>query len=221
MPFIISKLDEAVNWLGQSGLGETCFVYQKKKKFIIIFSAWILGKCFTSQNSSTKSMVSPLSTYALSWNINLGSSPNPECWRHDISVHPSWSRPDCSRATPCHSSIFTGVLSRIASPASLRSVHRSTFANVHSDPSNHSTWFAKDMWRNQELFRRGWWDQFVEGHERAHYLGSEFSFFFVSSERGSLSLGSRFLDRLWVIYDYGYLILPYECHTCGLWLRLV
>ena len=32
VPFIISKLDEAVIWLTQSGLGETCFVYQKNRK---------------------------------------------------------------------------------------------------------------------------------------------------------------------------------------------
>ena len=28
--------------------------------------------------------------------------------------------------------------------------------------------------------------------------------------------GSFFLNRLWVIYDYGYPILLYECHTCDL-----
>jgi hypothetical protein len=35
--------------------------------------------------------------------------------------------------------------------------------------------------------------------------------FCVSSEQGS-----PFLDRLWVIYDYGYPILLYECPTCDL-----
>ena len=43
-----------------------------------------------------------------------------------------------------------------------------------------------------------------------------FSLFCVSSERGSL-----FLDRLWVIYDYGYPIPLYECRTCDLGLRSV
>ena len=38
-----------------------------------------------------------------------------------------------------------------------------------------------------------------------------FSFFFVSSE-----LDSLFLDRRWVIYDYGYPIHLYEWRTCDL-----
>ena len=38
-----------------------------------------------------------------------------------------------------------------------------------------------------------------------------FHFFCLSSERGSL-----FLDRLWVIYDYGYPILLYGCRICDL-----
>ena len=157
--------------------GWNLFSLSEEKKVNYIFSVWILENCITSQDSSPKSMVSPLSTFVLSWNINLGSSPNHECWRPDITVQSSWSRPVCSRATPCDSKTFTRVLSRVASSVSLRSAHRSTFTNIHSDPSNISAWLPEDMWRNQESFRRGWRGQLIEGHKRAHYLGSEFSFF--------------------------------------------
>ena len=120
--------------------------------------------------------------FLLKLSINLGASPNHECWRHDISAHPSWSRPVCSRATSCNSKIYTRMLSRIPSSARLQSIHRSTSPDVHPDPSAPSARFSKDMWRNQKAFGWGWRDQLTQGQERAPYLGSEFFIFFdVSS----------------------------------------
>ena len=50
--------------------------------------------------------------------------------------------------------------------------------------------------------------------DRNELLTWEVSFsFFLTSLVG---LGSFFLDRLWVIYDSGYPIPLYECHTCDL-----
>ena len=158
-------------------LGWNLFRLSEEEKLIIFLVSEFWKTALQARILLRKVGYRLLSTYTSSWNINLGSSSNHECWRHDISVHPSWFHPVCSRATPCDSNIFSRVLSRIASSVSFRSVHRSTFANVHSDSSNPSAWISKDMWRNWEAFGRGWWDQLVEGHERTRYLGCECSFF--------------------------------------------
>lgn len=122
------------------------FVAQKENSLIRCFSVWILENCVTSKDSPSKSMLLPfLASLYAEMSLNLGASPNYECRKYNASVHPPWSYPVCSRTTPCDAIVFTGVLTGFASSARLRSIYRSTFADVHSDPNDPPTWFPKDV----------------------------------------------------------------------------
>lgn len=76
-----------------------------------------------------------------------------------------------------------------------------------------------DLQKTCDAFRR-----FLDGLDEINLLKDtdelltwEVSCYFFASPVA----GSFFLNRLWVIYDYGQPILLYGCHTCGPWLRSV